>query len=620
MAAANKGLIYRSAPEEFPVPGTDLVIEDVPFDTEAPAPDGGLIAQSLYTSFDPYMRGAMRPPHIKSYRPPYDIGQPIPSLSILKVLKSKNDNFKVGDIVTGFTPIQQYITISAQAAKGLTLLENPLGISDLRLFLGALGMPGLTAYSSLLEIGKPKKGETIFISSAAGAVGQVVGQIAKHEGLRVIGSVGSDEKLDYIIKDLGFDGGFNYKKEKASDALKRLAPNGIDIYYENVGGEQLQAAIEAMNDFGRIVACGMISQYNVKPENRYPITNLFMTVSKRLTIRGFIVSDPGMGDKWAKEHRERVSQWIKDGTFKPMIHETVGIDNAAKGLVGLFKGENFGKAVLKLSEEAVPNSSWRTNQPKRSNPSLKATPTILSTTVSTRSTQRRPQDGLLPSSFGASAETVMLYAFEFGTTDGILLHEVAARRPYDSEADAVTEEIRLDEGCSVPCDKQTGDSTSGTTLNETLKEIVGSGGQSLTQCLVNDAVEVPHTSPTHGSYHWDFERYLERDKTPLFQHRTNSTYDRIVAASLVPLTLAPFAAGSLNPVTDAILCGALVLHSHIGFQALIVDYLPQRRVPKTRAFCIWTLRLATLTVAVGLYEFETNDVGVTEAIKRIWKA
>ncbi|WEW54722.1 hypothetical protein PRK78_000145 [Emydomyces testavorans] len=348
MATENKALIYQKIPTESPIPGEHLTIEKVPFDADAPAPDGGVTLQSLYTSFDPYMRGAMRPSHIKSYRAAYELGKPIPSLSILKVLKSNTDRFKPDEIVLGFMPIQQYISLSADAAKGIWPLENPLGLDDLRYFLGALGMPGLTAYSSLLEFGKPKKDETIFISSAAGAVGQVVGQIAKHEGLRVIGSVGSDDKLNYILKDLGFDAGFNYKKEKPADALNRLAPDGIDIYYENVGGEHLEAAINSMKDFGRIVACGMISQYNLKPEDQYPIKNLLMVVSKRLSIRGFIVSDPGMGDKWSKEHRERVSQWIKEGSFKPMISETVGIDNAAKGLVGLFKGENFGKAVLKF--------------------------------------------------------------------------------------------------------------------------------------------------------------------------------------------------------------------------------------------------------------------------------
>ena len=147
--------------------------------------------------------------------------------------------------------IEEYSAIPAEALKYLEKLDNPYNL-DPAIYVGALGMPGLTAYSSFYEIGQPKKGETIFISAASGAVGQLVGQLAKHEGLTVIGSVGSDEKLSFIEKELGFDGGFNYKKEKPADALKRLAPKGIDIYYENVGGEQLEAAIDAMSDFGRI--------------------------------------------------------------------------------------------------------------------------------------------------------------------------------------------------------------------------------------------------------------------------------------------------------------------------------------------------------------------------------
>ena len=211
-------------------------------------------------------------------------------------------------------------------------------------------MPGLTAYSSFYDIGVPKKGETIFISSAAGPVGQLVGQLAKHEGLTVIGSVGDDKKLDFITKDLNFDSGFNYKKEKPLDALKRLAPNGVDIYYENVGGEQLEAAITCMNDFGRIVACGMISQYNLKPENQYPIRNLMQVVAKRLTMRGFIVGDANMGPRYAREHQEKVQKWLSEGSFKAAMDVTEGIDNASEGLVGLFEGKNFGKAVLEVSK------------------------------------------------------------------------------------------------------------------------------------------------------------------------------------------------------------------------------------------------------------------------------
>lgn len=194
----------------------------------------------------------MRAPDVVSYSSPFTLGKPITNSAISKVLKSNNSNFKEGDIVTGTLPTEEYSSISGEVANTVVRkLDNPYNL-DPKLFVGALGMPGLTAYSSFYAIGEPKKGETIFISAASGAVGQIVGQLAKHEGLKVIGSVGSDEKLEFIKKELSFDDGFNYKMEKPSEALKRLAPKGIDIYFENVGGEQLDAAIAAMNNYGRI--------------------------------------------------------------------------------------------------------------------------------------------------------------------------------------------------------------------------------------------------------------------------------------------------------------------------------------------------------------------------------
>ncbi|KAL4941367.1 hypothetical protein BDV06DRAFT_194641 [Aspergillus oleicola] len=343
--ASNKALIFKKIPEGYPVPGEHLALEPAAYDANAPAPKDGVFLQSLYTSFDPYMRGRMRSAEVKSYAPPFYLDKPIESATIAKVLRSNNGSYKEGDLILGHLPIQEYIAVEAEELSRIRPLDNPLGIEDIRVFLSALGMPGLTAYSSLYEIGQPKKGDTIFISAASGAVGQLVGQLCKHEGLKVIGSVGSDEKLDYILKDLGFDGGFNYKKEKPGDALARLAPNGIDIYYENVGGEHLEAALDALNNFGRVVVCGMISQYNSAP---YPIKNISYVLTKRLTMRGFIVGDAGMGDKYTKEHQENVQKWIKDGSFKNLIHETVGIDNAAEGLVGIFHGKNLGKAVLKF--------------------------------------------------------------------------------------------------------------------------------------------------------------------------------------------------------------------------------------------------------------------------------
>ncbi|KAJ5578580.1 uncharacterized protein N7459_007544 [Penicillium hispanicum] len=342
---SNKALVFKQIPQGYPVPGQDLTVESAAYDANVSAPEDGVVFQSLYASFDPYMRGRMRPAEIKSYSPAFALNKPIDTAVILKVVRSNNADYKEGELYIGHVPFQEYVALDSKSLVRTRKLENPLGIEDIRVFLGPLGMPGLTAYASLYEIGKPKKGETIFVSAASGAVGQLVGQLAKHEGLRVIGSVGSDAKLDYILKELGFDGGFNYKNEKPADALARLAPEGVDIYYENVGGEHLEAALTAMNNFGRVVCCGMIAQYNSAP---YPVKNLAYIVGKRLTLRGFIVGDPGMGNVYTKEHQERVQKWIKEGSFKVLIDETVGVDKAAEGLVGIFHGKNMGKAVLKF--------------------------------------------------------------------------------------------------------------------------------------------------------------------------------------------------------------------------------------------------------------------------------
>ncbi|CAN9112758.1 unnamed protein product [Alternaria alternata] len=347
----NKGVIFKNVPEGWPKPGQDLTVEAREIDLEQQLPEGALLVKNFYASFDPYQRGRMRAPDVKSYSPPFELGKPITNRSIFKVVKSNSDKFKEGQtlITMGISPIEEYSVLDKDAVANCIELQNPYNL-DPKYFLGPLGMPGLTAWSSFYEIGQPKKGETIFISAASGAVGQLVGQLAKHEGLTVIGSVGDDQKLEFITKELNFDHGFNYKKEKAADALARLAPNGIDIYYENVGGEQLEAAINAMNNFGRIVACGMISQYNLKPGEQYPIRNLMQVVAKRLTMRGFIVSDDNMGPKHHKDHQEKLQKWLSEGTFKAKISVTEGIDNGVDGFLGMLEGKNFGKAVLQIAD------------------------------------------------------------------------------------------------------------------------------------------------------------------------------------------------------------------------------------------------------------------------------
>ncbi|KAL8732722.1 MAG: hypothetical protein Q9181_003851 [Wetmoreana brouardii] len=347
----NKGLIFKQIPKGWPVPGQDLAIEDRGFDLNTQPPQDGITTQNFYVSFDPYQRGRMREPEIKSYSEPFELGKPITNSAVAKVLKSANSKFKEGDLITGMLPTEEYSIVSGEIVNSMVRkLENPYNL-DPKLFIGALGMPGLTAYSSFYAIGEPKKGETILISAASGAVGQIVGQLAKHEGLTVIGSVGSDEKLEFIKKDLNFDAGFNYKKEKPAEALKRLAPKGIDIYYENVGGETLDAALVALTNYGRIVTCGMISQYNVgSADESYGVKNLANVVSKRLKMQGFIVGDPEYGPKYAAEHQKNVAKWIHDGSFKAQQSVTKGIDNAIDGLLGMLKGENFGKAVLTIRE------------------------------------------------------------------------------------------------------------------------------------------------------------------------------------------------------------------------------------------------------------------------------
>lgn len=345
----NKGVIFRNVPNGKVVPDSTIKVETREFDLEQSPPDGGVIVKVLYSSFDPYMKGRMRAPEVKSYSPPFALNEPIRSHAVVKVLKSASDKFSEDDKIVVNSSMEEYAIISKEYLQGAIKLDNKYNL-DLVYYIGALGMPGLTAYSSFYDIGKPKKGETIFISSAAGAVGQLVGQLAKHEGLTVIGSVGTDDKLEFLTKELKFDGGFNYKKESAKEALPRLAPNGIDIYYENVGGEQLEAALDNMKDFGRIVACGMISQYSHKPEERYGVPNLMNIIAKRLTIRGFIVGDANMGPVYAKEHQEKVSKWLSEKSFIAKVDVTEGIDNGVTGFCNMLEGKNFGKAVLHIGD------------------------------------------------------------------------------------------------------------------------------------------------------------------------------------------------------------------------------------------------------------------------------
>ncbi|RVX69769.1 hypothetical protein B0A52_06414 [Exophiala mesophila] len=346
---SNKGLIFKNPPINYPTPGQDIAVESRDFDLEQRLDEGAIITKNCYLSFDPYQRVLLKPSSDTSYNAAFPLGQPFAGRGIGQIVKSNNPSFKIGDLIRHILPIEEYTLHDGASLSGAEKLSDFEGI-ELPVLLGALDGTGLTAYSSYYDIGQPKKGETILISGAGGAVGQIVGQLAKRGGLKVYASVGSDDKLKFLVDQLGFDGGFNYKNEKPLEAIKRFAPDGLDIYYDNVGGEQLDAALVNMKLFGRIVACGMISTYNQSPGEKYRIANLIEVIFRRLTMRGFQVLDAEMGGKYAKEHQENFKKWIRNGSLKPTTSLTDGIDHAAEGFVGMLKGQNNGKAVLKIAE------------------------------------------------------------------------------------------------------------------------------------------------------------------------------------------------------------------------------------------------------------------------------
>ncbi len=300
--------------------------------------DGEILVQNEYISVDPYMRGRMY--DRKSYVPAFQIGEAIPGGSVGKVIESHSEQFQVGDYVLNFEGWREYFVSNG---AGLTNVDPAL--APVQAFLGALGMPGMTAYVGLLNIGKPKENETVYVSAASGAVGSIVCQIAKIKGCKVVGSAGSDQKVAWLLDKMGIDGAFNYKKVADLTAeLQQRCPNGIDIYFENVGGEHLEAVLTNMNSFGRIPVCGMISQYNNTEPQPGP-SNLSSMIGKRLLLQGFIVSD----------HYDQLSQfqvdmvkWFHEGKLRWQETIVEGIENTPKAFIGLFTGENVGKMLVRV--------------------------------------------------------------------------------------------------------------------------------------------------------------------------------------------------------------------------------------------------------------------------------
>ncbi|WP_181347582.1 NADP-dependent oxidoreductase [Thalassobacillus sp. CUG 92003] len=308
---------------------------------ESSIPDlkqGEVLLRTLYVSVDPYMRGRMS--DAKSYVASFELNKPIEGGAIGQVEQSQSDRFQPGDIVTGSLPWTEYASVSGQNLRKIDPNLGPVTTS-----LGILGMPGLTAYFGLMDIGQPKEGETVVVSGAAGAVGSTVVQIAKLHGCHVVGIAGSEEKTSFITETLGADYAINYKQEDVPAALEQACGSGVDVYFDNVGGSISDAVYPLLNKYARIAQCGAIASYNV-PNDQGPRMQMHLIKSSAL-MKGFIVAD--YQDRF-KEGFQHLAQWLQEGklTYKESVKE--GFDQIPHAFFGLFEGENIGKQLVKVAE------------------------------------------------------------------------------------------------------------------------------------------------------------------------------------------------------------------------------------------------------------------------------
>jgi NADPH-dependent curcumin reductase CurA len=338
----NRRVLLKRRPAGEPKP-TDFEIVDSP----APEPGKGeILVRTIWLSLDPYMRGRMN--DVKSYAASVELGQPMVGGTVGEVVESRDPAFAPGDFVLSYGGWQAYhVARSAGARVGpfgpLKLDPRAAPISTA---LGVLGMPGMTAYVGLYDLGQPKPGETVVVSAAAGAVGSAVGQLAKLRGCRAVGVAGSPDKCAYVVKDLGFDACVSYRSPDFGAVLQDSCPKGIDVYFDNVGGDVLKAVLRLVNPFARIPLCGIISQYNAT--EMPPGPNLAPILINRVTIRGFIVSD----------HVERLPQfladcgpWVREGKLKYREDVVEGLDRAPEAFIGLLRGANVGKMLVKVGPD-----------------------------------------------------------------------------------------------------------------------------------------------------------------------------------------------------------------------------------------------------------------------------
>jgi NADPH-dependent curcumin reductase CurA len=331
----NREIHLASRPRGWPTPDDFRLVE-----TPLPEPaEGQALVRNLYMSVDPYMRGRMNA--ARSYAPPYEVGQVMYGGAVGRVVASRAPSLSLGDVVLSGKGWREYFVSDGSD------LERIEPQAPLSYYLGVLGMPGMTAYVGLYDLAQPKPGETVFVSAASGAVGGVAGQLARIRGCRVIGSVGSAEKMRHVRDDLGFDAAFNYRETSPEQALALLASDGIDVYFDNVGGDHLQAAIGAMRMYGRVTLCGMISSYNATGSEPGP-NNLMLMVGRRLSMRGFIVSDHG--DRQA-DFRAEVGGYLREGRIT--VRETIveGIEHAPDAFLALLRGDHLGKLSVRLAPE-----------------------------------------------------------------------------------------------------------------------------------------------------------------------------------------------------------------------------------------------------------------------------
>jgi NADPH-dependent curcumin reductase CurA len=338
MATMNRQIHLASRPEGEPTPSNFRLVEAAVPDLA----DGQVLVRNHYMSLDPYMRGRMN--DAKSYAVPQKLGEVMGGGTVGEVVASKSPAYQVGDKVVGMGGWQEYVVVDGNAAGAMRKVDASR--IPLSAYLGAVGMPGVTAWYGLMKICEPKPGQTIVVSAASGAVGSAVGQLAKSRGCRAVGTAGGADKCRYVVEELGFDACIDYKAHADSkslyQALKEATPDGVDGCFENVGGAVLDATLARMNAFGRIALCGMISGYNGLP---IPIQQPQLLLQSRLRIEGFIVS----------EHMEVWPEALKElgtmvATGKLKYRETVaqGLESAPEAFIGLLKGRNFGKQLVKL--------------------------------------------------------------------------------------------------------------------------------------------------------------------------------------------------------------------------------------------------------------------------------